>query len=94
MMELDLDNMDLHKRVNRYEDAESSLRQSGYSVLRGWRQNRRYSDKLRDLVEDCVRLDPKRRPTPAELVARTQSGLKPFAEEFRRTQKAEKVRLN
>ncbi|EXJ89249.1 serine/threonine protein kinase [Capronia epimyces CBS 606.96] len=93
LMELELDNLDLYERVKRYETSESSLRHNGYSVLSHW-NNSRYSSKLMDLVEDCVRLDPARRPSPRELVARAQQGLKPHVDKARRTGSAPKVRLD
>jgi len=37
--------------------------------------DREYSDDLRELIRDCLKLRPKDRPTPTELTSRTMRGL-------------------
>ncbi|EXJ95175.1 serine/threonine protein kinase [Capronia coronata CBS 617.96] len=93
LMELDLHNLDIHTRVNYYEKSETSLRQDGYSVLSGW-QNLRYSSKLRALVDDCLLVDPARRPSVADLLERTQEGIRRFADAARRDGGPPEVRLS
>ncbi|EHY57779.1 hypothetical protein HRR83_005310 [Exophiala dermatitidis] len=92
MMQLDMDNQDLHTRINDWESAETSLRHNGYSVLRGWK-NPHYTSTLRHLVEDCLNVDPTRRPTPVDLVRSTKKGVDAWVDEYRRKGKVEKLRL-
>ncbi|KIY00440.1 uncharacterized protein Z520_04125 [Fonsecaea multimorphosa CBS 102226] len=92
LMTLDLDNDDLNARVNQAEGMEHMLRKHDYSPLMGY-QSRTYSSELTSLVDDCVRVDPARRPSPYELVQRTQEGLARFTDRYRRTGEHPKLKL-
>ena len=84
LMNLNQHNEELDEQVNRHEKMEAALRQSGYSMFEELR-SRVYSSELAALVEDCLRLDPQRRPGVRELVRRTENGLKPYLERWTRT---------
>lgn len=91
MMNLDIHNTVLNEAINFAESCETKLRENGYSVLDGYRSSI-YSRELTELVEDCLRVDPNRRPRPAELVERTARGLRPWTERWKRTGRKEELR--
>ncbi|OAP58269.1 hypothetical protein AYL99_07359 [Fonsecaea erecta] len=89
---LDLWNDNLDKLVKDAEGLENMLRKHDYSPLFGYR-SRYYSSELTSLIEDCLRLDPARRPSPYELVQRTQEGLARYTDRYRRTGEHPKLKL-
>ncbi|OAL23914.1 hypothetical protein AYO20_10826 [Fonsecaea nubica] len=92
LMNLDIYNEDINEVINNAEGMENTLRKHGYSALMGYR-SRFYSSELTSLVEDCLRIDPSRRPNPYELVGRTQDGLARYTEKYHQTGDHPKLKL-
>jgi len=92
LMTLDMHNKDLDEMLARAEGLENMLRKHDYSPLFGYK-SRHYSSELTSLVEDCVRVDPARRPSPYELVKRTQEGLARHEQRYRKTGEHPKLKL-
>lgn len=84
LMALEQHNLNIDRLVDRYEDRETELRNQGYSVLGGY-SSRVYSKSLCKLVEECLLVDPKLRPSPRELRDKTYAHWKPHFEKFKNT---------
>lgn len=78
------DNRDLNDRLRDIEAHEAHLRRHDYSPLLGYKSTL-YSRALTALCEDCVCVDPARRPSPCQLLDRTAAGLAPYTEQYQRT---------
>ncbi|KAK5421733.1 hypothetical protein LTR90_003223 [Exophiala xenobiotica] len=92
LMNLDQHNEKLDEQVDRHEKKEAVLRQCGYSMFEELR-SRTYSPELAALVEDCLRLDPQRRPGVRELLRRTEDGLKPYLDRWARTRECPSLKV-
>lgn len=84
LMYLDQHNNEVDEQVDRHEHMEERLKQYDYSMFRGLKSTV-YSSRLTALVEDCLRLDPQRRPRVRELVQHTREGLAPYLEKWQQT---------
>ncbi|KAK5056514.1 hypothetical protein LTR84_012045 [Exophiala bonariae] len=83
LMTLEQHNYNIDRLVDRYEDREEELRGQGYSVLGGY-SSRVYSKSLCKLVEECLLVDPKLRPSPRELREKTLANWKPHFAKFKK----------
>ncbi|KIW16232.1 hypothetical protein PV08_06283 [Exophiala spinifera] len=84
LMYLDRHNRDIDEQIDRHRRMEEELRKWDYSIFRGLKSGV-YSPKLTALVEDCLRVDPQRRPRVRELAQRTREGLAPYLARWRQT---------
>ncbi|EXJ72814.1 serine/threonine protein kinase [Cladophialophora psammophila CBS 110553] len=92
LMTTDMHNKHIDEMVKKAEGLEHTMRKNGYSALMGYR-SRYYSSELTSLVEDCLRVDPSRRPNPYELVKRTQDGLARYTQRYQQTGEYSKLRV-
>jgi len=76
-------NETLDRKLASYEKREAQLRDQGYSVLGGYSSSV-YSKSLCRLVEECLLVDPKLRPSPDTLRDRTYAGWKPHFDKFKK----------
>jgi hypothetical protein len=90
MMELDMDNTKLEKKLREADRDEHRTRKNGYSLLPGYR-HRYYSSELCELVEDCLSIRPGDRPEPDCLSRRVKKGLEPGLKRYAKTGKWERL---
>jgi hypothetical protein len=85
LLTLQKHNIEIDTLVDKFESKEKELKKNGWSL---WGKDGfkvpYYSSKLCKLVNDCLLMDPEKRPTPSELLRRCEEGLKPHYEQFRR----------
>lgn len=84
LMKLDVNNRDLNSKVNEMENHEEKLRSWDYSVLgpRGSFKSGFYSKTLCSVVERCLLLDPKMRPSVSSFLDSTKRGWDPYYNDF------------
>ena len=77
MMSLDLDNIPLNGKLFRCRENEQELRMRGMRMFDRTRLSTDvYSQELLDLMNDCLNIDPRRRPSPPDLVQHCKNGLR------------------
>ncbi|KEF51845.1 serine/threonine protein kinase, partial [Exophiala aquamarina CBS 119918] len=83
LMNVEKHNETINKKVDAFENREARLREQGYSVLGGYSSSI-YTKSLCRLVELCLLVDPKLRPSPRTLRDKTHEGWKPHFEKFKK----------
>lgn len=83
LMTIEEHNETIHRKVDSFESREAELRDQGYSVLGGYSSSV-YTKSLCRLVEDCLLVNPKLRPSPRTLRDKTYEGWKPHFERFKK----------
>lgn len=86
LMKLDLHNESLDNMVIDMEHQEARLRDWGYSLLgrRGTFRSSVYSKELCTLVEECLLVDPKLRPSISSFLEKSDRGWRPLYDRFLR----------
>jgi hypothetical protein len=77
------DNTFLDDQMKAMQNKEDVLWARNLNLLR-WNkgQDREYSDELIDLVNDCLNIDPRKRPSPYGVMHRTKKGIEQAARDI------------
>jgi hypothetical protein len=85
LLTLQQHNDEVDRLVDAYESREKDLKKQGWSLFgKAGLTIPYYSSSLCRLVNDCLLVDHRLRPTPSELLRRAEDGLKPHYERFKR----------